>query len=112
MDASTREQLKSQYPDQKLQPITSDEDGIEIVCIGAPPSVWLKYQSMGRNFADPIKAAEADELLVLGSMVYPDKDKFRIELERRHLTGFYRAAAPFVAKLTGARETVRLGEVF
>jgi hypothetical protein len=45
-------------------------------------------------------------------MVYPDKDKFRIELERRHLTGFYRAAAPFVAKLTGARETVRLGEVF
>ena len=110
MDQATREQLKSQYPNLTLAPITSDADGIEIVVSGAPPAVWTKYQAMTRDFADAAKRAQADEFLVLSSMVYPDKDQFRKQLEERRLTGFYARAASYVATLTGARDSIKLGE--
>lgn len=104
------EKLKQENPGVQLYPITSRQDGIEIVVRGADPGLWLKYRAMSGDFSDPAKRAQADEMLVLGSMVHPDSEKFREELEQRNLTGFYRSAAPFVAKISGAREDLVLGE--
>ena len=110
MDDSVKSQIKAQYPNLTVVPIVSADDGIEIIVTGADHATWAKYQGMKGDFADAGKRSQADELLVLNSMVWPDKDKFRQELEARHLTGFYTAAAREIAKLTGLRESIRVGE--
>jgi hypothetical protein len=111
VDSQTREQLKAQYPNLKLVPLTAENLGIEIVVMPAPPAVWAKYKALSGDWGDAGKRTQASELLVLGSMVYPDKDSFRKELQDRHLTGFYDTAAEEIAKLTGARERLTVGEL-
>jgi hypothetical protein len=111
MDKAVAEKLKAEYPTDDLHSITSAEDGIEIVVRPASPAVMLKYESMKGEIGDPVKRVQANEFLVLQSMVYPDKDKFREELERRHLTGFWSVAAPEVRTITGARDSVRVSKL-
>lgn len=110
MDAKTREQLKVQYPNERLYPITSDADGIEIIVRPADPGTWLKYRGLSGDFADAGKRALADELLVLGCVVWPERSSFEADIAARKLTGFYRSAAPFCSQITGARENLKLGE--
>jgi hypothetical protein len=111
MDASVREKLRSEFQGEELHVITSDDDGIEIVVRPAAPAIMLKFESMKGDIGDPVKRIQANEFLVLGAMVWPDKDKFREEIERRHLTGFWSVAAPEVRTITGARENVRLSKL-
>jgi hypothetical protein len=111
MDQSVREKLKAEHPTEELHVITSEEDGIEIVVRPASPAVMLKFESMKGEIGDPVKRVQANEFLVLGTMVYPDKDKFREEIERRHLTGFWSVAAPEVRTITGARDSVRVSKL-
>lgn len=111
MDAKVREQLESQYPNEELHVIESAEDGIEIVVLGAPPAVWAKFSGLKGDFADAGKRSQADELLVLGSMVWPDRDKFSEELKTRKLMGFYRSASPLCQQISGARESLKMSKL-
>lgn len=111
MDAKTREQLRAQYPNERLRTIVSEDDGIEIVVKGAPPAIWAKYKGLKGDFADAGKRSQADELLVRGSMVYPEQEAFHAGLVERSLLGFYSSAASLVAQHSGARENLRVGEL-
>jgi hypothetical protein len=110
MDESVKSQIKSQYPNQKIFPITSPSDGIEILVIGAPEAIWVKYQAMARDFTDSAKRTAAEEMLVRGSMVWPNHEEFHKGLQERHLMGFYQKAAALVVEISGARDDVKLGE--
>lgn len=111
MDKSVIDQLKQQYPSEDLHLIQSAEDGIEIVVRGAPPAIWAKFRGLAGDFADAGKRSQADEILVRGSMVWPNHEEFHAELERRHLLGFYRAASPDVQKVSGARESIKISKL-
>lgn len=111
MDQAIAEKLKAEYPGIDLVPITSESLGIEIVVRPASPAVVLKYESMKAELGDTVKRVQANEFLVTQAMVYPDPDKFREELARRCITGFWRMAAPFVAEISGAAEDLRVGKL-
>ena len=111
MDAAVRDQLIASHPNQKLYFIRSPDDGIEIVVTGAPSAVWMKYRSMTGNFSDPAQRAMAQEMLVQGSIVYPEWTAFSKELSDRKLTGFYEVAAEKIRLYTGVRMNVESGEL-
>ena len=111
MDKAESEKLKAQYPNEELTTIVSPDDGIEIVVRSAAPSVLLKYDTMARDFGDPVKRVQAQEFLVLQCIVHPDPQACRAELARRRLTGFYATAVDEIVKITGRRDNIQVGKL-
>lgn len=111
MDKGIIESIKAQYPNEEIHLIQSLEDGLEIAVRGAPPAVWAKFNGLSRDFADAGKRSQADEILVRGSMVWPNHEEFHAQLEQRRLLGFYRSASPEVQKISGAKESLKVSKL-
>lgn len=111
MDKAESEKLKAQYPNEELTTVVSPDDGIEIVIRAPATAVLLKYDTMAKDFGDPVKRVQAQEFLVLQSMVHPDPQTFRAELDRRRLTGFYAVAVDEILLISGRRNNIQVGKL-
>lgn len=111
MDAKVREQLKAQYPGEKLYTLSSPDDGIEIVVRGAEHGAWLKYRTMAGDMTDPVKRASAAQFLVQACIVYPEREEFHQQLVAAKKAGFYNAVVRELSSISGDREVVQVGEL-
>lgn len=111
MDASVRDQLKAQYPTEKLFVVASPDDGIEIVVKGADPASYLKYRTMALDLSDTVKRSQAPEFLCSAMLVWPEREAFRKDLETKKKTGFYVSIAPKLNEICGVKENVSAGEL-
>ncbi len=109
---SVREQLKTQFPEEKLYEVSSPEDDITIVVRGADHASLLKYRSMAMDFTgDTVKRASAAQFLCHAMVVWPAREELDRQLREKKKTGFYSAIVRKLAEICGDREGVTVGEL-